>query len=160
MLHASLLTCFVFFWSWIRNTAACLSQTPVMDWWLLVGLPLRPERLFQKTTEKKAPEFKFWGLSGKAELLVLVFAGGWCQKRSARRQRGPSFCALGVCAVSVVNFTRGPPPPRWVGDQSGESWPCFLWGWSKSRLSLCRFVSCGSSGWTDGGFQRLCAIIQ
>lgn len=38
-------------------------------------------------------------------------------------QRGPSFCALGVCAVSVVNFTRGPPRLAEWGTNQAKAGP-------------------------------------
>lgn len=160
MLHASLLTCLYFiFWSRIRNTAVChklrnggVRRRP--SWtggcWLASPSPspssARPGPYVSlKTREKKAPGFKFWGLSGKAELLVLVFAGGWCQKEERREAAGSRLSVL--FQGSVVN----------TGDQSGE----------KAGPASCVAGRSRGSGflpfwsWTDAGFRRtLCLLFS
>lgn len=138
------------------------------QWSWSVGSTHFPCRLAVKSSlleRRKHPIYEFWGLSGKAELmlLVLVFAGGWCRGGGELGGRVRSFCALRVlCAFSSENRRSAnrvwrspsdPEPGQWM-----ESCPACC-GWAGRSWDELSCTACVCVSWTDMDFWRLFPLV-
>lgn len=125
-----------------------------------------PRRTILTLFRRKHPNLKFWGLSGKAELalLVLVVAGEWCQGG----EMGGRFSSVFVLSESVClqwptepdqkNQTRRTRPVE--PDQKNQTWSLSSWfqrrglkAWeSRPALSVAELV------WARAGFCGVCCV--